>query len=224
MEKKHSSSIRLKAFLKKNVYYIIMAVCLLAIAAMITVTVLMQQKTPTDPIIETPIVETPIEEPTVPIDTPVDPPVTPPVTPPAETPVVLVCPVSNPTIALDYVIDTVVWHETLGHYAVNLGIDYTGNDGDKVMSAYSGTVKSIDYNVLEGYVVTIEHNSKLTTKYSSLNEPTVTVGQAVAKGEKIGTMGSTATNSYLMGPHLHFRLYENNVAINPASYMAQGNK
>ena len=40
MEKKESAQ-KFKTFLKKNVYYIIMAVCLLAIAGMITATVLL---------------------------------------------------------------------------------------------------------------------------------------------------------------------------------------
>lgn len=217
MEKKNSSSPKFKSFLKKNIYYIIMAICLLAIAAMITVTVLSTQKQPIDVPVDSPIdipVEVPVEKP---IETPIDVPI-------VVYPVVMVCPVSNPVVGLEYAMDSHVWHVTLGQYSVNDGIDYTGSDGDSVMSAYSGSVKSIEYDILNGYTVVIEHNSTLQSRYSSLNEPTITVGQSVAKGQKIGTMGNTATISYDVGPHVHFSVFENNEIVSPYTFMAQGNK
>lgn len=196
-----------------------MAICLLAIAAMITVTVLSSQKTPIDAPVDNPLppIDTPIDKP---IDTPIDTPIDNPI----DYPVVMVCPVSSPVVCLDYAMDSLVWHSTLNHYAVNNGIDYSGKDGDVVMSAYSGTVKSVDYDVLNGYTIVIMHNSNLSTSYSSLNEPTIAVGATVAKGEKIGTMGNTATSSYLLGSHAHFSVYENNVVVSPYLFMAQGNK
>lgn len=224
MEKKRSSSIKFKSFLKKNIYYIIMAICLLAIAAMITVTVLATQK-PSD----VPPIDSPIDDPTDkpidnPIDQPIDKPIDTPVDKPTDYPVVMVCPVINPVVGLDYAMDSLVWHATLGHYATNDGITFLGNDGDSVMSAYAGIVKSIDYDILNGYTVVIQHNDTLSSSYSSLNEPTIVVGQTVAKGEQIGTMGNTATSSYLSGSNVHFSVYENNNVVSPYLFLDQGNK
>lgn len=193
-----------------------MAICLLAIAAMIIITVLATKNPTIDPPIETPIED--------PIDTPVDKPIDTPVDKPVVTPVVMVCPVNNPVVGLDYAMDSLVWHATLNHYAVNDGITFLGNDGDSVMAAYAGVIQSIDYDVLNGYTIVIKHNDKISSSYSSLNEPTIAVGQAVAKGEKIGTMGNTATSSYLSGSNVHFSVYENSAVVSPYLYLEQGNK
>lgn len=229
MEKKRATNGKFKTFLKKNIYYIIMAVCLLAIAAMITVTLVTRNnKVVEDPGYNVgPGSEDQDNHGTLnPDDGSNDnPPVSggEDITPPPVN-IVFACPVNDVNILRDYVMDTVVWHNTLRHYAVHNGIDFGGNDGDAVMSAYAGVVTDISYDVLNGYKVTIKHNDSLTTTYSSLNEPTVVVGQTLTKGAVIGTMGITATNEYLDGAHVHFCLYENGKIANPYNYLTLGDK
>ena len=237
MEKKRATNGKFKTFLKKNVYYIIMGVCLIAIAAMVTVALVVKDNNeavdpagpsqditpPADDVVNpddnNPAVNPDDNNPAV-NPTPDDPdPVI-----PTPTAIVFACPVADVNILKDYSADTLVWNATLKHYAVHTGIDFAGSDGDSVMSAYSGTVSNIKYDVLNGYTVTITHNDKLTTTYSSLNEPAVTVGQTVLKGEVIGTMGVTATNEYLDGAHVHFCLYENGEVANPYTYLTIGEK
>ena len=104
------------------------------------------------------------------------------------------------------------------------GIDFGGNDGDNVMSVYDGTVIEVKYDILNGYTVKVQHNDSLVTSYSSLNEPTVAVGQTVAKGDVLGTMGVTAANEYLDGAHVHFSLYEDGKIANPYTYLTLGDK
>lgn len=219
MEKRtRTSSSKAKDFFKKNMYYLIMAVCLIAVAAMIAVTVITKNK-------DTGIIDNPPDAPVV-TDPVVDDPV---VTPPDDekpvvTPVVFVSPVANVKILQDYTEDTLVWYTSLEHYAVHQAIDFGGADGDQVFAAYAGVVESIDFDPLNGYVVTIKHSDKLTTKYASLNEPTVTKGQSLLKGAVIGTMGNTASFEHSMGPHVHFSVYENGELINPYTYLAIGDK
>lgn len=236
MEKKESTQ-KLKAFLKKNVYYIIMAACLLAIAAMITATVLLNDKQSVNntvndglndvvPVDANPTEtgkeqekETQQEKP----DTETKPSGSEETTTePEQTPtqsIVFEAPVAAVDIGCDYSMDALVWNSTLKHYAVHNGIDFKGEDGTNVLCVYDGVVSAVEYDMLSGYTVTVKHNDSLYTSYGSLNEPTVKVGKTVRKGEVIGTMGNTSSREYSMGPHLHFSVYENDRAIDPYKYM-----
>lgn len=227
MEKKRAANSKFKVFLKKNVYYIIMAVCLIAIAAMVTVTLI----TKNNANIEDPGIDTgnmgdngdnvddgdDLTNPDNPTggDENVD---------PSPVQIVFGAPVADVNIIRDYSMDSLVWHTTLKHFAVHSGVDFGGNDGDSVMSVYAGTVTAVTYDVLNGYTVTVTHNDSLVTTYSSLNEPAVVVGQTVAKGDVIGTMGITGTNEYLDGAHVHFCLYENGQITDPYTYLSLGDK
>ena len=244
MEKKRATNGKFKVFLKKNIYYIIMAICLLAIAAMVTVAIVTSQNNnDLDPGIDagpgdnvndpddTPPVDNPGDDDdnTPPVDNPGDgDDNTPPVDNPDEpivVPVVLfAAPVANVNVIKDYSMDSLVWNQTLKHYAVHNGIDFGGNDGDNVMSVYDGTIIEVKYDILNGYTVKVQHNDSLVTSYSSLNEPTVAVGQTVAKGDVLGTMGVTAANEYLDGAHVHFSLYEDGKIANPYTYLTLGDK
>ena len=241
MEKKASTQ-KIRAFLKKNVYYIIMAACLIAIAAMITATVLLNNKqsvnnTPVDSGLSGDVVPTNVD----PVDTNKEKEDTPqeqkPTTDPTEsehtttdpepTPtqsIVFDAPVAVVDIGCDYSMDALVWNSTLRHYAVHNGIDFKGEDGTNVLCVYDGVVTSVGYDMLNGYTVTVQHNDALYTSYGSLNEPTVKVGQKVRKGDVIGTMGTTAGKEYSMGPHLHFSVYENDRATDPYKYMTIAGK
>ncbi len=234
MEKKRATNGKLKAFLKKNVYFIVMGVSILAIAALITVAVVTTQdkedigniNPPQDNVGD----DTPTVKPddTKPDDTTPDlnPDDTKPDNKPVPTPIEIVfaSPVADVNVTKDYSIDTLVWHATLKQYSVHEGMDFAGSDGTEVMAVYDGVITDVKYDVLNGYTVVVKHNDTLSTTYSSLNEPTLTVGHEVKKGEVIGTMGTTATNEYLDGAHLHLCMYEDGVLANPNKYFSFGDK
>ncbi len=236
MEKKESTQ-KFKTFLKKNVYYIIMALCLLAIAGMITATVLLNKSpsvnngnvvdngisdggvvpTSGDPTEKEKEGEKEKEDPKEEKPTEGE-------TNPTPSAIVFDAPVAVVDIACDYSMDALVWNSTLKHYAVHNGIDFRGEEGTNVLCVYDGVVTSVGYDILSGYTVTVQHNDTLYTSYGSLNEPSVKVGQNVRKGEVLGTMGNTASKEYSMGPHVHFSVYENNKIADPYKYMAIGGK
>jgi uncharacterized protein YraI len=63
-----------------------------------------------------------------------------------------------------------------------------------------------------GRWIEIDHGNGYRTRYAHLNSQTVSVGQSVNKGQKIGTLGNTGGSS---GPHLHYELRHNGIAIRP---------
>lgn len=71
-----------------------------------------------------------------------------------------------------------------------------------------------------GYAIYIEHAGGLKTIYGHLDSNiTVSVGQQIKKGERIGRIGAGKVGSST-GPHLHFQVELNGVAVNPLNYIS----
>lgn len=92
------------------------------------------------------------------------------------------------------------------------GMDFGG--GGPIKAAGRGTVIFAGPNGGLGNWVEIRHSPTLVTGYGHMapGSPIVTVGQAVAQGQEIGTMGTTGTST---GIHLHFETHVNGVQVNP---------
>ncbi len=108
------------------------------------------------------------------------------------------------------------WHPILQKYRAHLGIDYAASVGTPVKSAGSGKVVFVGDKGGYGKTIEISHDSSYKTLYAHLNgyAKGLRSGQSVKQGQLIGFVGNTGLSS---GPHLHFGLYRNNTAINPAS-------
>jgi murein DD-endopeptidase MepM/ murein hydrolase activator NlpD len=86
------------------------------------------------------------------------------------------------------------------------GIDLATYSGSAVLSAAEGRViiaRFGGYNGGYGNYVVIDHPNGTQTLYAHLKEVTVSYGQEVARGQVIGTVGSTGKST---GPHLHFEV------------------
>ena len=101
------------------------------------------------------------------------------------------------------------------HSPVN-SVDFNRTDdiGDPVVAAFGGKVTRVanEGNVSYGRWVEIDHGGGYRTRYAHLNSQSVSQGQTVSKGQKIGTVGSTGGSS---GPHLHYEQRLNGVAQKP---------
>jgi hypothetical protein len=84
--------------------------------------------------------------------------------------------------------------------------------GDTVVAAAGGTVTRVANTGSTSYGRWIEigHGGGYRTRYAHLSTQTVSVGQNVRRGQKIGTVGSTGGSS---GPHLHYEERLNGVAV-----------
>ena len=94
------------------------------------------------------------------------------------------------------------------------GIDFGGSGPSK--AAGRGVVVEAGPNGGLGNWVLIRHKPGLETGYAHMapGSPIVSVGQAVAQGQTLGTMGTTGTST---GVHLHFEVHVNGVQTNPRS-------
>lgn len=106
--------------------------------------------------------------------------------------------------------------ETRSKHSPQLAIDFNRADdlGDVVVASAGGTVTRVENegNTSYGKWIEIDHGGGYRTRYAHLSTQTVSVGQVVARGKKIGTVGSTGGSS---GPHLHYEQRRNGVNEKP---------
>lgn len=104
------------------------------------------------------------------------------------------------------------------------GIDISHNGGSTIVAAYGGTVTTrvVNYGTTGyGNYVIITHPGGYTTLYGHMKDsPEVAQGQTVAKGQRLGIVGSTGNSS---GAHLHFELKRNGANIANQGYTCNTN-
>jgi len=99
------------------------------------------------------------------------------------------------------------------HRAVDIGSAY----GAGVYAAEAGTVVHAQWaRTGYGFTVIIDHGNNRQTLYSHLKGALVQPGQAVARGEIIGAVGSTGNST---GPHVHFEVRQDGERVNPFDYL-----
>ena len=96
------------------------------------------------------------------------------------------------------------------------GLDISNRVGTPVVAPANGVVSDVGNDIAVGKVVVIFHGFGMTTRYGHLNKVFVRVGQRVKRGEKIAEVGMTGKTT---GPHLHYEVKINGVAVNPTRYI-----
>ena len=96
------------------------------------------------------------------------------------------------------------------------GIDIAASTGTPIWGAAAGTVIHAGWLGGYGNLVVVDHGNGLATAYAHASAILVAVGQQVAQGETISLVGSTGHSS---GPHLHFEVRVNGIAVDPLLYL-----
>lgn len=122
-------------------------------------------------------------------------------------------------IAKDFSDSSLVYSETLEEWTVHLGIDIEAEKGSAVAASESGTVESIKNDPRYGTTVIIAHENGYKTIYSNLlSADFVSEGQAVDKGQTIGSVGDSAAFEIADKAHLHFEMKKDGETVNPSNY------
>jgi murein DD-endopeptidase MepM/ murein hydrolase activator NlpD len=95
------------------------------------------------------------------------------------------------------------------------GIDISTRYGKEIIAPADGLVFASGYHPQEGNYVRIEHGHGFKTAFLHLSRIAVKQGARVKKGEVIGYLGDSGRST---GPHLHYSVYVNNIAVNPRRY------
>lgn len=99
---------------------------------------------------------------------------------------------------------------------MHAGLDFTAPTGTPIYATADGTVSEASYNT-GGYgnIVKIDHGFGYESWYAHMVRIKARNGQQVKRGEVIGWVGSTGKST---GPHLHYEVHKNGVAVDPVYY------
>ena len=109
-------------------------------------------------------------------------------------------------------------HPVLGRRKRHKGIDLAAPTGTPVYATADGAISRAERSRSYGLVIYIDHGAELETRYAHLSKLLVADGQDVQKGDLIGYVGSTGRST---GPHLHYEVRVEGVAVNPIPYMKE---
>lgn len=100
-----------------------------------------------------------------------------------------------------------------GHF----GVDLVSNPNARISSVLNGTVIISDWTLETGYIIAIQHENNLISMYKHNAELLKKIGDKVNAGEAIAIIGNSGELS--TGPHLHFELWYNGIALDPQKYI-----
>ena len=97
------------------------------------------------------------------------------------------------------------------------GIDIAAASGTPVMAPIAGRVALVDDGMFyTGKTVMLDHGLGVTSVYAHLQDIHVQLGQQMAQGQVMGTVGQTGRAT---GPHLHFGVSWGREALDPALFL-----
>ena len=108
-------------------------------------------------------------------------------------------------------------HPELNTITENLGIEIKARLGSPVIAVGEGVVQTITWQRSRGNIVIISHEEGYYTVYTHLQDIQVDEMQPVKQGQTIGTVGDSGS---LIGPVLHFQIWQNTINLNPEEWLA----
>lgn len=103
--------------------------------------------------------------------------------------------------------------------AFHSGQDFAGAHNSPIAATAPGVVAFAGVRSGYGNMVEVDHGGGFRTRYAHLARVGVRPGQRVELGQTLGGMGSTGRST---GTHLHYEVWVNGRAQNPARYLSAG--
>ncbi|MFK8184242.1 MAG: M23 family metallopeptidase [Phormidesmis sp.] len=103
------------------------------------------------------------------------------------------------------------------------GVDYSAATGSSIVAPAAGHIRLVgrvqDGFEIHGNTVGIDHGQGVLSIMIHMHRIDVQEGEFVAAGQTVGGVGSTGAST---GPHLHWGLYVNGIAVDPVPWRFEG--
>ena len=109
-------------------------------------------------------------------------------------------------------------HPRFGTRTFRNGVDIEAAEGTDVTAVYAGHVIYTGWFKGYGNLIILDHGSEYYTLYAHIAEIEVREGEDVRQGQRIGTVGDTAS---LAGPRLYFEVRYQGKPQDPAEWLRQ---
>lgn len=107
-------------------------------------------------------------------------------------------------------------HPTDGEARFHYGLDLAADTGAAIVCFADGTVQAVGDSSSYGNYCTVAHDNGCVTLYAHCSRITVSSGDTLCAGEKLGEVGETGMAT---GPHLHFELQKDGIYLDPIYYV-----
>jgi septal ring factor EnvC (AmiA/AmiB activator) len=107
-------------------------------------------------------------------------------------------------------------HPTLRTITQNTGIDITVSAGSDVIAVADGEVSKIHWLPSYGNLLILNHRDGFRTVYAHLADISVSEGESVKEGSRIGKSGES-----IVGSILHFEIYKDREKLDPEQWLKQ---
>ena len=99
---------------------------------------------------------------------------------------------------------------------MHYGTDMAAKHGSAILATADGVINFAGWEKGYGKLIKIKHDFGYETRYAHLSKISVSVGQRISQGDRIGKMGNTGRST---GTHLHYEIRRNGKPINPMKYI-----
>jgi len=107
-------------------------------------------------------------------------------------------------------------HPIFGYRSFHTGIDIGSDYGSEMVASMAGRIVDVGYMGAYGLAIVIDHGHSLATVYAHLSRALVSIGENVAAGQQIGTVGCSG---WCTGPHVHYEVRVASEARNPVFWL-----
>ncbi len=103
-----------------------------------------------------------------------------------------------------------------GRRAWHAGMDFADRVGSPLVAAADGIVTYNGWRMGYGNTVEITHKNGFMTRYGHMSRAIAKNGTRIVAGDLVGLLGNSGRST---GPHLHFEVRRNGVALNPFPFV-----